>query len=94
MATLVDLVATFKGQYAGLESHDILIDRDDPDRVIYQSRWTDVDAVREFAGDDWATEPVTFPGEDELLREPLKLRHFDTKDSETQEEHEDFAPLD
>ena len=92
MATLVDLVATFKGQYAGLESHDILIDRDDPDRVIYQSRWTDVDAVREFAGDDWATEPVTFPGEAELLREPLRLRHFDM--AETHEDSEDFAPID
>jgi quinol monooxygenase YgiN len=91
MATLVDLVDTFPGRYPGLESHSILIDRDDPDRVIYQSIWTDVDAVREFAGDDWATQPVTFPGEDLLLREPLHLRHFEL--AATRQDTEDFAPL-
>lgn len=94
MATLVDLVATFPDRYPGLISHLIQIDRTDPDRVIYQSVWADQDAVRNFAGDDWATEPVTFPGEDELLRAPLTLRHFDTRDVAKQEETEDFAPLD
>jgi len=94
MATLVDLVATFPGRYPGLVSHSILIDRTDPDRVVYQSVWADQDAVRDFAGNDWATEPVTFPGEEELLREPLRLRHFDTRDLEKQEDLEDFAPLD
>ena len=94
MATLVDLVATFPDRYPGLVSHLIQVDRDDADRVVYQSVWQDVDDVRDFAGDDWATEPVTFPGEAELLREPLRLRHFDTRDVEKQEELEDFAPLD
>ncbi len=94
MATLVDLVATFPGRHPGLVSHLIQIDRTDPDRVVYQSVWQDVDAVRDFAGDDWATEPVTFPGEDELLREPLRLRHFDTRDLVTEESLEDFTPLD
>jgi quinol monooxygenase YgiN len=94
MATLVDLVATFPDRYPGLVSHLIQVDRTDPDRVVYQSVWQDEDAVRNFAGDDWATEPVTFPGEDDLLREPLRLRHFETRDLEKHEELEDFAPLD
>ena len=94
MATLVDLVATFPDRYPGLDSHRILIDQADPDRVVYQSVWVDVDAVADFAGDDWSTEAVTFPGEAELLREPLRLRHFDTRDVEKQELLEDFAPLD
>jgi quinol monooxygenase YgiN len=94
MATLVDLVATFAGRYPGLVGHSILIDSTDPDRVVYQSTWADQDAVRDFAGDAWATEPVTFAGEDELLREPLRLRHFETRDVDKQEELEDFAPLD
>ncbi|MEO8261654.1 MAG: antibiotic biosynthesis monooxygenase [Pseudolysinimonas sp.] len=94
MAILVDLVASFPDRYPGLESHRILIDRTDPDRVIYQSVWGDVDAVAGFAGDNWQTEAVTFPGEADLLREPLRLRHFDTRDLQKQEELEDFAPLD
>jgi quinol monooxygenase YgiN len=80
MATLVDLVATFPGRYPGLVSHSILVDRDDPDRIVYQSVWADQDAVRAFAGDHWQTEPVTFPGEDTLLRKPLTLRHFSPLD--------------
>lgn len=91
MAILVDLVETFPGRYAGLVAQATLVDRDDPDRVIYQSTWADLDAVRAFAGENWATEPVTFPGESELLREPLRLRHFDTVENEPLE---DFAPLD
>lgn len=31
--------------------------------------------MRAFAGERWQTEPVTFPGEDTLLRKPLTLRH-------------------
>src|SRR4051812_15921971 len=85
MATLVDLVSTFPHRYPGLVSHSILIDRLDPDRVVYQSVWADQDSVRDFAGDAWAIEPVTFPGESELLREPLRLRHFDTRELEKQE---------
>jgi heme-degrading monooxygenase HmoA len=92
MATLHDLVATFPDRYPGMVSHAILIDRDDPDRVIYQSTWLDEESVAGYAGDDWETEPVTFDGEAELLREPLRLRHFDH--AETHEDTEDFAPLD
>ena len=95
MAVLVDLVATFQDRYPGLVSHSILIDREDADRVVYQSVWLDEDSVRGFAGDDWANEPVTFPGEQELLLEPLRLRHFQTDaDVVEEEELEDFAPLD
>ena len=92
MATLHDLVATFPARYPGLVSHAILIDRDDPDRVIYQSTWLDDESVAGFAGDDWQTEPVTFDGEADLLREPLRLRHFDQP--ETTEDTEEFAPED
>ena len=92
MATLVDMVATFPDRHPGLVGHLIQIDRTDPDRVVYQSVWQDQDAVAGFAGDDWATEPVTFPGEDELLREPLRLRHFEL--AETHEDSEEYTPLD
>ena len=93
MATLVDLVATFPDRYPGFVSHLTLVDRADPDRVIYQSVWQDVDAVAGFAGENWATEPVTFPGEEQLLREPLRLRHFDAEDElDEMESLEDFVP--
>ena len=91
MAVLLDLVGTFPARFPGLESHAVLVDRDDPDRVIYQSIWLDEESVAGFAGDNWQTEPVTFDGEADLLREPLRLRHFDT--IEIQDESEDFAPL-
>ena len=94
MATLVDLVATFPDRYPGLVSHLTMVDSSDPDHVVYQSVWVDQDAVAGFAGDDWASEAVTFPGEEDLLVEPLKLRHFEARDTEKQEDLEDFAPLD
>jgi hypothetical protein len=90
MRVLTDLVATFPDRYPGLESHAILVDRTDPNRVTYQSTWLDEDAVRGFAGSGWATDPVTFPDEDELLLEPLRLRHFDTV--EPDDSAEGFEP--
>ena len=92
MATLVDLVATFPDRYPGLVSHLTMVDSSDPDHVVYQSVWVDQDAVAGFAGDDWRTDPVTFPGEADLLREPLHLRHFVTDDAPPPTE--EFAPLD
>ena len=95
MTTLVDLVSTFPHRYPGLVSHLTLVDRDDPDRVVYQSVWQDEDSVAGFAGENWATEPVTFPGEDELLREPLRLRHFEADaEVDAEESLEDFVPSD
>jgi hypothetical protein len=90
MAILTDLVGTFPDRYPGLVSHVILVDRDDENRVTYQSTWLDADAVAGFAGENWATEPVTFPGEDELLVEPLRLRHFDALEADVP--GEDFVP--
>lgn len=91
MRTLHDLVETFPSQFAGFVGHEILVDDDDPDRVVYRSTWRDVDAVAGFAGDDWAVSPVTFPGEEELLRGPLVLRHFTVDPIDPS--GEDFAPL-
>jgi heme-degrading monooxygenase HmoA len=95
MGTLVDLVATFPDRYPGFVSHLTLVDRADPDHVVYQSVWQDEDSLIGFAGKNWATEPVTFPGEDQLLSEPLRLTHFDTVDDAAEEESlEDFIPSD
>ena len=91
MRVLRDMVATFRDRYPGLVTHEIMVDRDDADRVIYRSTWLDEDAVAGFAGDDWATSPVTFPDEQQLLREPLRLRHFVTDD--IPDSGEDFTPL-
>ena len=90
--TLRDLVETFPTRYPGLREHEILIDTTDPDRVIYQSFWLDEESVAGFAGENWATEPVTFPGEEDLLREPLRLRHFVTDDIPLPDGND--APLD
>lgn len=90
MEVLRDLVATFEHRYPGLRSHTILVDQTDPTRVVYQSTWLDEDSVRGFAGDDWATDAVTFPGEEELLQAPLVLRHFETVAPDASAE--DFEP--
>ncbi|MFI6100968.1 antibiotic biosynthesis monooxygenase family protein [Lentzea sp. NPDC051213] len=70
------LVATFPSTYAGLLGHEVLVDLDDPGRVQYVSRWRDEQALVEYAGPNWRTDPVTFPDEDEFLQRPLVLRHF------------------
>lgn len=70
------LVATFPETYDGLLSHEVLVDRADPLRVVYRSVWVDDVALVAFAGESWATDPVTFPDEDSYLQGPLVLRHF------------------
>lgn len=71
-----ELVTTFPATYEGLISHDVLVDLEEPQRVQYVSRWRDEQALENYAGARWRTDPVTFPDEDEYLLEPLKLRHF------------------
>ncbi|GAA3621864.1 antibiotic biosynthesis monooxygenase [Lentzea atacamensis] len=71
-----DLVKTFPETYEGLLAHQVLVDLDDPQKVQYVSRWRDEQALEGYAGPNWRTDPVTFPDEDEYLRQPLKLRHF------------------
>lgn len=76
LAVLRELVATFSGRYRGLLRHDVLVDLDEPGRVHYVSEWADEAALIAYAGQDWRTQPVTFPDEDRFLRRPLALRHF------------------
>lgn len=76
LAVLRELVATFPGRYRGLLRHDVLVDLADPGRVQYVSEWADEAALIAYAGEDWRTQPVTFPDEDRFLRRPLALRHF------------------
>ena len=71
-----DLVRTFPETYEGLESHEVLVDLQDPQRVQYVSHWRDEQALENYAGANWRTDPVTFPDEDEYLQRPLTLRHF------------------
>ncbi|MDX8033948.1 antibiotic biosynthesis monooxygenase [Lentzea sp. BCCO 10_0856] len=71
-----ELVRTFPEKYEGLEGHEVLVDADDPRRVQYVSRWRDEQALENYAGGNWRTDPVTFPDEDEYLQRPLALRHF------------------
>ena len=77
LATLAELVAVFPDTYAGLLSHDVLVDRADPLRVQYVSRWADEASLVAYAGDEWATTPVTFPHEERFLTGPLRLEHYD-----------------
>lgn len=76
MSRLRELVAGFPARYGGLIDHEILVDLDDPCRVQYVSRWRDEDALIGYAGAGWRHDPVTFPDEQELLAQPLALRHF------------------
>lgn len=80
---LQELVAGFPGRYEGLVGHEVLVDRADSRRVLYISRWRDERALAEYAGPGWASHPVTFPGEDVLLSQPLTLRHFTALPPET-----------
>jgi len=80
MRVLLDLVKTFPEANPGLLSHEVVVDVTDPLRVAYRSEWADEASVAAFAGESWATEPVTFPGEDELLQRPLVLRHFTARE--------------
>lgn len=76
LALLRELVASFPGRYPGLLRHDVRVDLADPSRVQYVSEWADEAALVAYAGDDWRTQPVTFPDEERFLRGPLVLRHF------------------
>lgn len=76
VARVRDLVAGFPAIYDGLEGHEVLVDLDDPLRVRYVSRWRDEQALENYAGPAWRTDPVTFPDEDEYLQQPLALQHF------------------
>lgn len=76
LALLRELVASFPEQYDGLHRHDVLVDLADPSRVQYVSEWAGEAALVAYAGDDWRTQPVTFPDEERFLRQPLELRHF------------------
>ncbi len=73
---LEDLVADFPDRHPGLVRHEILVDLADARRVQYVGVWRDEDALVDYAGPDWRTVPVTFPGEEQLLESPLALRHF------------------
>lgn len=73
---LHELVGGFPVTYDGLIDHEVLIDLDDPLRIQYVSRWRDEEALAGFGGATWRSDPVTFPGETELLVQPLTLRHF------------------
>lgn len=77
LTALTDLVASFPDTYAGLISHNVLVDRADPLRVQYVSRWADEASLVTYAGEEWATTPVTFPDEDRFLTGRLTLVHFD-----------------
>ncbi|MET9231390.1 antibiotic biosynthesis monooxygenase family protein [Lentzea sp. NPDC003310] len=76
VARVRELVAGFPTTYEGLLGHEVLVDLDDPRRVRYVSRWRDEQALEDYAGAGWRTDPVTFPDEDEYLLQPLTLRHF------------------
>jgi quinol monooxygenase YgiN len=76
LAVLIALVATFPAQYDGLLDHEVLVDRADRTRVRYVSRWAEEASLVAYAGEDWATTPVTFPDEDRYLTGPLELTHF------------------
>lgn len=77
VAALTDLVGSFPDTYAGLLSHDVLVDSADSLRVQYVSRWADEASLVAYAGKAWATTPVTFPDEDRFLTGPLSLAHYD-----------------
>jgi len=71
------LVADFPERYEGLVRHEVLVDQQDRRRVQYSSLWRDDAALEAYAGIHWRSNPVTFPGEEELLVGPLTLRHLD-----------------
>ena len=77
MALLTELVADFPSRYEGLVRHEILVDQRDERRVQYTSTWSHEEALVDYAGAEWRSSPVTFPGEDDLLVRPLTLRHWD-----------------
>ncbi|WP_169847049.1 hypothetical protein [Rhodococcus rhodnii] len=49
---------------------------DSPCRVQYVSAWRDEESLVGYAGPGWRTDAVTFPDEEQMLAQPLTLRHF------------------
>ena len=76
MSALHQLVAGFPARFDGLIGHEVLVDDADPTTVQYVTRWRDEAALVGYAGPGWRTDAVTFPGERDLLLEPLALRHL------------------
>lgn len=75
-ALILAMVADFPTRYSGFLGHEVLVGLDRDTDVVYLSRWRDEDSLARFAGPDWRGAPVTFPGEDDYLREPLTICHF------------------
>ena len=78
-AAVLDEVRGYPQSNSGLLSDELLVHDGDMPVLIYVSRWTDESALEAFAGPGWRTDPVTFPGEDGYLTEPLKVRHFEAQ---------------
>lgn len=78
LTALTDLVASFPDTYAGLLGHDVLVDRAEPLRIQYVSRWADEASLIVYSGEGWATTPVKFPDEERFLTGPLTLQHYNT----------------
>ncbi|MBB2976854.1 quinol monooxygenase YgiN [Microbacterium endophyticum] len=76
LTALRALVEGFPAAHPGLIDHEILVDQDNPDSILYISRWASEADLVTYAGESWATEPVTFPNEAHYLQRPLTLRHF------------------
>jgi heme-degrading monooxygenase HmoA len=47
-----------------------------PDEFVYVAVWRDLEALRNFAGEDW-TKAVIDPGEEHMLRETF-LSHYES----------------
>lgn len=91
LALLRELVASFPERYDGLLRHEVLVDLADPHRVQYVSEWADEGALVAYAGEQWRSQPVTFPDEERFLRRSLALRHFVSPTSIIEQEYPDAA---
>jgi len=73
-------VEHYPKRHPGLLGDEILV-ADGPEPVlVYLSRWVDEAALERFAGPGWRDTPVQFPGEEEYLLAPLRVRHFSRED--------------
>jgi heme-degrading monooxygenase HmoA len=79
-ARILETVRSSPAQNPGLLGYDVLTQQDGL-VLVFQSRWRDENAIAQFAGARWATDPVTFPGEDRYLIRPLQLDHFHVVDT-------------
>jgi hypothetical protein len=76
LAFLVEGVRDFPDRHPAMMSDRILIDADGL-RVTYETVWADPEDLVAYAGRDWATAPVTLPGEEGFLARPLELNHYE-----------------